>query len=284
MSDTPKKDSRTESKAATKASNAVVFKSGVPHWELTADEVAYPFMVEQRGKDFLTFVVLRQHTDVQDPKGFSYAYKHALQAATTDTRLDANVMEPGFFNETPFRKFVDEHFAGLLHATSTHLDEQRVYLDKNPFLKTRIFTECVQGTAIEETFESADPESLLDLTLADMSHKITLIQNLFCIETDDVREVKLVHNCEEETEKDYQTWRKARKSRYNIRKKELSTLENYDVMESLYNRMVRSVEGALFKGQPCEEGTKDKWLPFLPLEQKLLVLTKIFERTQRKNA
>jgi hypothetical protein len=281
MSDTPKKDSRTESKKPT---NAVVFKSGIPKWELTADEIAYPFIVEQKGTEFLTFVVLRQHTDVQDPKGFAYAYKHALQAATTDTRLDANVMEPGFFNEIPFRKFVDTHFAGLLATSAKSVEEQRVYLDAHPFEKTRIFTECVQGIAVDETVVLADPEALLDLTLADMSHEITLVQNLYSPETDDVRTIQLTHNCEEETEKDYQTWRKAKKSRYNIRKKELSTLENYDVMDALYNRMVRSVEGALFKGQPCEGGTKDKWLPYLPLEQKLLVLTKIFERTQRKNA
>ena len=281
MSDTPKKDSRTESKEKT---NAVVFKSGVPQWELTADEISYPFLVEQKGTEFLTFVVLRQHTDVQDPKGFSYAYKHALQAATTDTRLDANVMEPGIFNEIPFRKFVDEHFAGLLHSTSNKLADHQAYLNNSPYLKTRIFNECVQGTTVSETVAEADPETLLNLALADMEHKITLFQNLYCPSTDDVRTVVLVHNCEEETEKDYQTWRKAKKSRYDIRKKNLSTLENYDVMEALYNRMVRSVEGALFKGQPCDVGTKDKWTPFLPLEQKLLVLNRIFERTQRKNA
>ena len=281
MSDTPKKDSRTESKKKT---NAVVFTSGVPHWELTADEISYKFLVEHKGMEYLTFVVMRQHTDVQDPKGFSYAYKHALQSATTDTRLDANVMEPGFFNETPFRKFVDEHFVALLGTTAKTYEDQMAYLAKFPDTKTRIFTECVQGITVDQTVGTADPETLLDLSLADMEHQILLFQELYSPETDDVRVVQLVHNCEEETEKDYQTFRKARKSQYNIRKKNLATLENYDVMDALYNRMVRSVEGALFKGQPCGVGTKDKWTPFIPLEQKLLVLTKIFERTQRKNA
>lgn len=280
MSDTPKKDSRTESKVT----NAITLVSGVPHWELTADEIGYPLLIDARGQEYLSGAVIRQHTDARDKTGYAYAYKHALRQATTDTRLDANVMEPGFFNETPFRKFVDEHFVRMLFTAQDDPEAQRAYLDKHEYLKTRIFTECVQGIQVDETIESAEPESLLDLTLEDFSHDITLLQNLYCPEMDDVREMKLVHHCEEETEKDYQTWRKARKSRYNIRKKELSTLENYDVMEALYNRMVRRVEGALFKGKPCEEGTKDKWLPYLPLEQKLLVLTKIFERTQRKNA
>ena len=280
MSDTPKKDSRAESKAT----HALILERGIPRWELTADEIGFPLLVEARGKEFLTVIVLRQHTDPQAKTGYSYAYKHALRKATTDTRLDSNVMEPGFFDETPFRKFVDEHFVRMLYTAQNDPEAQKLYLDKRPFLKTRIFTECVQAIQLEDEIESADPESLLDLTLEDFSHSITLSQNIYCAGTDDIREIKLVHRCEEESEKDYQTWRKARKSRYNIRKKNLSTLENYDVMEALYDRMVRSVEGALFKGRPCEEGTKDKWLSLLPLEQKLLVLTRIFERTQRKNA
>lgn len=282
MSDTPKKDSRTESKA--KQTNAIsLTPKGVPQWELTADEIGYPLMIESQGKEYLSGVVVRQHTDAQAKTGHNYAYKTALRNATTDTRLDANVMEPGFFDEKPFRSFVDEHFVRLLFTSQTDTDKQRVYLDQHPFLKTRIFQECVQGIGVDARLQSADPEDLLDLTLEDFSHSITLSQNVYNPANDDVREIRLIHYCEEETEKDYQTYRKARKSQFNIKKKNLSTLENYDVMESLYDKMARSVEGTLYKGSPCEEGTKDKWLPILPLEQKLLVLDKIFERTQRKN-
>ena len=68
MTDTPK-----DAQSPT-MTNGLIYINDIPHWDLTTDEIAFPFVMEQsvdgQLKEFLLVTHLKQHVDMQDKKGF----------------------------------------------------------------------------------------------------------------------------------------------------------------------------------------------------------------------
>lgn len=263
--------------------HALRIADGKPVWDISADEVVYRLLIEQGNRDYVVYPRIRQHKDLQERKGFFYDYKSTLQEAVPALRVEGSEIEIPSLEEKPVIRFVDKYFEGFYGTDrDDDVDAHRRFLDARPWLKMRIFDECIQGEAVsDDGFE--EEVSLLDIDIFEQGDvSVTLEQVLFDPEEEREHLVKMKHVLRKETEADYRKYTKAVSRKFNSRKRMFITQENYDVLNSLYNDMIIEIDGMVVAGEKCSSENRDKWLDLVPLDHKLLVLSKVFTNVQRK--
>ena len=266
--------------------NAVVYKDGIPKWDVAADEVAYVFTHTEKGTDYLFVPVLRQHTDPQSKKGFSYANKTALREATPAMKMSGDEFELPIADERPYEQFVDEHFVRIVGTSVEDPATHKAWLNERPHMKVRIFKEGVQGISREVSEDEGVGADIFDIMAAVTTsdeREIELFQELFSVEKGKKERLVMVHKLKEASEKEYQSWRKSSTRKFNPRKRKFIAKENYDVLEKIYDDLVNSIEGMVINSKSCHLDNKGEWVGLVPLEHKLLVLDAVFSDYAGKN-
>ena len=69
----------------------------------------------------------------------------------------------------------------------------------------------------------------------------------------------------------------------NQRRQEQYVEANWDVIELVYDRRAKSLDGAVINGEPCNEANKDKWCPLVPFTMKVFVLGQVMAENEIKN-
>lgn len=255
-------------------SNVIVYDKDVPKYELNAEEIVFPLVLDQDGNSVVAFF----HMDAQTP---AHELKAFLNDMMSKSRAggspDETEQVPG--DEMECRAFVMKHFRTIsgIDGDGIGREEMIAWLDENPPIKSRIFKEGYDGAQLDVD------ETVRRLTLARVAESsIKTKKVLYSPERKAVEEVKIKYILRKETEEDRIRHKRASKL---IEKGKFQLVRfNFDTLEQMFKDLILRIEGALINGAPCTEQNRDEWIPKVNFLDKLFVLQRVFSRMAVKNA
>jgi hypothetical protein len=282
MPDTPKEDSqtKTEKKAPTQApQNVLNWDGDESYWELTGKEQCWPLTVEESGRMFE--MVLQMSTYLARDS------KRVRRESVVPSKLQGQELITGggrdARNTAPILKFFDQLFISILKVKEKDPDAHRKFFDERPYLKLRWYRELLTEFTVEHELSQDEDVDILSLAQAPTRTYI-LKQEFYCPERDQVSILTCKHSMKKESQTDYLKFDRATGGRMNIRSREFTAVTDWDAIERLYDEMMAEVIGFRFKGEPCTDANRKKWLPLIPVDQKILAIDETFSKARSKNA
>jgi hypothetical protein len=281
MPDTPKQDSqtKTEKKTPTQApDNVLSWDGNEPYWELTGKEQCWPLMVEESGRQFEMVLQMRGYLALDS--------KRVRRESVVPSKLQGQELLTGqgrdSRNTAPILKFFDSLFIQILKVKEKDANEHRKFFDERPYLKLRWYRELLTDFVIEHDIPDEDVD-IFSLASAPTRTYI-LKQELYCPERDQVSILAFRHSMKKESQADYLKFDRATGGRMNIRSREFTAFTDWDAIERLYDEIVAEAGGFKYKGELCTEANKKKWLPLIPVDQKIVAIDETFSKARSKNA
>jgi hypothetical protein len=264
------KDSQVkeEKKTPTQAphQNVLNWDGDEPYWELTGKEMCWPLTVEESGKMFEMVLQMQNYLARDSKQG---------QELVTGQGRDSR-------NTAPILQFFDSLFIQILKVKEKDATVHRKFFDDRPYLKLRWYREVLTDFVLEHDVPDEDVD-ILSLSEAP-TRTYTLKQELYCPERDQVSILACGHSMNKESQTEYLKFDRATGGRMNIRSREFTAVTDWDAIERLYDEMMAVVTGFRFKGEPCTDSNRKKWLPLIPVDQKFLAIDETFSKARSKNA
>jgi len=247
--------------------NALVMKGGVPHWELTADEICYPIEIKQ-GRELKKFYA---HLSTYQPRELS----NTLRKVMSGVKRRKNDLEILPSNRFAYAEMLNGHFVRMTTGVEKELspEAQKDYLDGNPILKCKIVEDGYGGIGLKELDDVA---TTLDLTAEVGLGYVDTEQILYSPKTKTEENVEISHGLTEETETHFQRYEKATSRKVNIPTGNWTTRNDYGTLEALYNELASEATGYLVNGEKCTQANRKDWVKHVPLWHKLLVINEVF--------
>ena len=253
--------------------NVVTYRDDEPRFELTGDEIGFPLTLDQGGVEVVAHFIMSAQIPAHEIKNILDDMMHRYKAneATGEREL-----EPG--DDTACRALIDRNFVTIAGVEGEPTKEElRAFLDANPLLKVRLFTEGYDRVLVD-TDDIVKPKLVIGAGPASIRAKRVLYSPL----RDRVESVSLKHIYTRETEQDRIRYRRAGKQvergRFTIFRL------NWDQIGQMYDTMIQAVEGMEVAGEPCTAANKADWVARVPFNDKAFVVMRIFSRTAVKNA
>ena len=254
------------SKQTTEAvKNALVMVKGVPHWELTADEICYPIEIKQ-GRGLKKFYA---HLSPYQPRELS----NTLRKVMSGVKRRKNELEILPSNRRAYAEMLNGHFLKMTTGAEATPEAQTAYLDANPILKCKIVEEGYGGIALREL---DDVTTTLDITQEVGLGYVDTEQIVYNPKTKTEETVEISHGLSEEAETHFQRYEKATSRKVNIQTGNWNTRNDYGTLEALYNELASEATGYLVNGEKCTQGNRKEWVKLVPLWHKLLVINEVF--------
>jgi hypothetical protein len=265
-------------------------------WELTAEELIYPFQLQVGSKTAPLFVHLKPYR-ADDLK------KLLAETASAVKYEDDDISEIVKSKPEKITAFFWKHFIRISgHGRASaegdpNEEKQRQWIRDNPRfdIPHKAVMDGFGGiaTKVEPEIESDEPATNgngnhsgeLDIFALDfeVTKSIVLTQRLYVPEIG-IADLEMAHNFRRETAAEYRRYEQATdKQLINRKRQAYQRSVNHDVIENLYNELAESVEGMTIKGEPCVIANKSKWAPLVPYWHKQLALMKFFSGIQSKN-
>jgi len=253
--------------------NVAVVKEDRIAYELTGEEIAFPLQFDQDGQEVLSYFVMDAQTGNHEVK----AFLDDLMPKSKSADMDETEMESG--DDSGVRGFVTKHFRGILGIDGEATKEEMLaWLNDNPHIKTRIYTEGYGNISIV----TEDGVGKLKLTLGSASQEIKAKRVLYVPEMEGSAVLNLSFKHRRVTEEDRIKHRRAGKQVQKGRR--TITRINWDVIEQLSDSLIMGLGGFLINGEPCTEENKKSWLPKLGMSEKLFFVNRVMSRVAAKNA
>ena len=267
-------------------------------WELTAEELIYPFTLEIGTKTAPLYVHLKPYRS-DDLKRLLAETAYAVKYEDEETS-EIVKSKPEKITAFFWKHFIRISGHGrAAEAGDPDEDKQRQWIRDNPRfdIPQKAVMDGFGGIAtkaepeVEATEETANgngnhhSEANLDIFALDFEvmKSIELTQRL-CFPEIGIVDVEMSHQFRRETASEYRRYEQAtEKQLINRKRQAYQRVMNHDVMENLYDSLVESVEGMTLKGAPCTGSNKDKWVKLVPYWHKQLALLKFFSGIQSKN-
>lgn len=262
-------------------------------WELTADELIYPFTLQSAGKNLPLFVHLKPYA-ASDLKKLLTDTAYAVKYEDDETSE--------IVKSKPERNaaFFWKHFMRLSgHGKEAadgdpSLEKQKEFINNNPRfdIPEKAVLEGFGGIALKRedddttaTNGNGDAHTeTVDIFSMDFSAKqaITLTQKM-AIDGAAVA-LEMTHHFRRETASEYQRYERATdKQLINRKRFAMQRVVNHDVLESLYDALIDFIDGMNVKGEPCASRNKNAWVGLVPYWHKQLALIQFFSGIQSKN-
>ncbi len=253
-----------------KTKNVLVMKGGVPHWELTADEICYPIEIKQ-GRELKKFYA---HLSPYQPRELS----NTLRKVMSGVKRRKNELEILPSNRRAYAEMLNGHFLRMTTGVEASPEAQTAYLDSNPILKCKIVEDGYGGIALREL---DDVTTTLDITQEVGLGYIDTEQTLYNPKGGPDKKgseetVEISHGLSEETETHFQRYEKATSRKVNMSTGNWTTRNDYGTLEALYNELASEATGYLVNGEKCTQGNRKEWVKRVPLWHKLLVINEVF--------
>jgi len=250
-----------------KTRNALVMKRGVPHWELTADEICYPIEIKQ-GRELKKFYA---HMSPYQPLELS----RTLRKVLSGVKRRKNDLEILPSNRFAYADMCNGHFLRMTTGVEREASQeaQKTYLDNNSVLKCKIVEDGYGGIGLKEL---DDVSTTLDLNSDVGLGYVETEQVLYNPETKTEETVEISHGLSEETETHFQRYEKATSRKINIRTGNWNTRADYGAQEALYNELCQEAGGYLVNGKKCTQDNRKDWVKLVPLWHKILVIGEVF--------
>jgi len=264
-------------------------------WELTAEELIYPFTLQIGSKSAPLFVHLKPYR-AADLKTLltetAYAVKYEDEDTSEIVKSKPEKID-GFFWKHFIR--ISGHGRPLADGDPNE-EKQKEWIRSNPRFDIPhkavmdgfggIATKTDIDAEIDEAANgNGNVEAELDIFAIDMdvTKSIALTQRL-CVPDTGVAELVMTHHFRRETAAEYRRYETATdKQLINRKRQAYQRAVNHDVIENLYDGLVESVDGVTLKGEACVAANKAKWTPLIPYWHKQLALLKFFSGIQSKN-
>jgi len=276
MTDTPVKDSQvaTEEVSKSVSKNVLVFKDDNSFYELTSEEVIFPIELEDNGVPIIVPFLM----DAKYRSGEVKPFLNELMPEYINADV-GNTQEMTLGDDKGVVNFIDNHFREILgHDSDVTPDQQKQWLDEQaPHIKPLIFTEGY-NLILPDADESRSVN--LSFSVSD-TRTVKNKRILWDAKSANIESVKFKHVLSKPTAVDSHNYKKS--TRMIRRGKVTQVSVNFDVVENLYNRLVKSVDGFLYEGNNCEESNKDVWVGSVPLTDKVYVVNKLFSRSNLGN-
>ena len=266
---------------AVTPSPSITWKDKKPSWDF-AQTTAYPVELQQGSKTPTVYVHLTPYTPDE--------LKDILKKAVSGYKREKRDVEIVREDRSIYQSLLDAHFVrfgkafkkvGGKNVPTTPADD-RAFIDKYPEHKSAIVEHTFGGLRMDPPKTDEDDDDVLDIS-TDLSGAVHVYQELYDDASTKVVRVDMVHNHAHPTEALYREYRNARRSKF-LRKSSLWTItEQHGTLEKLYDSVIKSIEGAMVNGKPCDAETKTEWLSFVPLWHKLWVVDHIFGELVEKN-
>ncbi len=200
-------------------------------------------------------------------------------------------MPSGGFQQIPgdpvsYLPFFDAHFLRMENVfdelgNALPLETQLQWLEENPQAKVQ----CIEGAFNPELVVSPDIQSLdgkavlLFSKLSASKHKVKAWWG------GAVHEIEITHKLASPKAKDRLEYDRSTTNRIESRRntKTLQVVRDFDLIESLYAKLIDSMEGACVWGKPCLAENKAEWIAKVPYWWKFTAVEDIFSQDRSKN-
>lgn len=259
---------------------ATAYQGEQPVVELAAEEWIYPISTPN-GR-----LKLNIHLKPYSP----YAVKKFLDLILP--RRKARTAQQSVLDSdyTCVMPFVDDHFLGLSgvtmeDGTTPTAEQQKAWIDQNSDFKIRAFRDGVDNISLRKR-EEETPVATGRVVLV-MGRPESLIETDIGLHSKGTRRDELIrvnHALARMSESDRHQYDRAIKLIEDTRARETFLEANWDVIEGLYNKLVKSLTGAVLAGEPCTESNKDAWVKVVPFCWKVYVMSMAYQEVELKNA
>ena len=264
-------------------------------WELTAEELIYPFQLQVGSKTAPLFVHMKPYRSA-DLKTLLTETAYAVKYEDEDTS-EIVKSKPGKTDEFFWKHFIRISGHGrVAEAGDPNEEQQKKFIKDNPRfdIPHKAVMDGFGGIATKnepeaETDEAANGNGNVDTGELDIfaidldvTKSIELTQRLFL--PFGIADIAMSHNFRRETAAEYRRYEQATdKQLINRKRQAYQRATNHDVIENLYDALIESIDGMTLKGADCVAATKDKWVKLVPYWHKQLALMKFFSGIQSKN-
>jgi len=267
-------------------------------WELTAEELIYPFTLQIGDKTAPLYVHLKPYR--------ADDLKHLLTETAYAVKYeDEETSEIVKSKPEKITAFFWKHFLRISgHGRAAAADDpneetQKQFIRNNPRFdipqkavmdgfggvasKAEGEAEPAEETANGSGHSRAEAELNIFALDFEVMKAIDLTQRL-CLPEAGVVDIDMRHTFRRETAAEYRRYEQATdKQLINRKRQAYQRAINHDVIENLYDSLIESVEGMTLKGAPCTAVNKDKWAKLVPYWHKQLALLRFFSGIQSKN-
>ncbi|MFH1117919.1 MAG: hypothetical protein V1792_28695 [Pseudomonadota bacterium] len=262
---------------------AVVLRADGPSFfELSASEWVFRLFVEQGGADLPINFHMAPYTP-REMKAVLQASGRAMKKAEgpnirmTSGRQEACI--PVFD-----RCFIKLSNVQLPDGSEPSVESQKAFLDANPHLKVDAVLRGYGGFETVAEEEKGEPTGIFILGDRPPDVRVKLLLKLWSDERKTIETVPLCHVVIPPSATDrFKYDRATGEGEMNTRHWEYRTIEDYDVIESLYDKLACSVEGAVVNGVECVPDKKETWVRLVPYWHKYIVVQEMFRRGRAKN-
>lgn len=264
-------------------------------WELTAQELIYPFTLQVGAKTKPLFVHLKPY-QTSDLKRLltETAYSVKFEDDDTSEIVKSKPEKIAAFFWKHFER-LSGHGRAVAPGDPT-IDEQKQWIREHPRfdIPQKAVVDGFGGIATKPPVEPDEStngngdhhaEEELDIFKMDleMTTRIALTQRL-CLPDVGIVALNMEHNFRRETAPEYQRYERAMDKQLIHRKKQAyQRSTNYEVVDQLYEALIESVDGMTLKGEVCTSANKEAWVKLVPFWHKHLALTEFFTGVQSKN-
>lgn len=252
--------------------NAVVLKDEKPVLELTAEEFVFPIRTPDDRH------VVRFHMKPYRSYAVKAFYDDLMPRRKSLSRGERVIEVP---DQSRIKSFVDAHFLRMegvvVNGEEPGVDIQRRWLNDNEAFMVRVFR---QGYDAISTPDFAETNGHRPLQLFGPDYHEVDAQWTLHSEGIDHR-VIVTHKTARLSKIDHDKYQKAVRLIENNRESYVQA--NWDIVEQLYDQKVKSLEGALIEGKPCDEANSKEWIPLVPFCMKVFVMGQVSQELETKN-
>lgn len=266
----------TDAQKETRA--AISYIDGRACLELQADEFIFPIRTrDDRWK-------LLFHMKPYQPYEVKRFYDEMIPRRKRRTAAQMTVETPDY---TEANRFVLDHFvrmegATLADGSEPSIEQQRQWLEDNPDFLTRVFREGYDAVGSRDEIEEPTAGKAI-LVFGRQDYRIRTEFKLYSPERQTDETVPVVHVMARFSQSDRHQYDRAIRVIEHGRRGELYTEANWDVVESIYDQRVKSLEGAIFGGESCVESNKTEWKKAVPFCAKVYVTAQAFSEVELGN-
>ncbi len=249
--------------------------NGTEHWDLGAEEIVAEAAIDK--------APVRWHF-----RPYAAAAAKALLKAVAQkyTIVSGQISDVDSADPAAFGAFFDAHFLRMSDVygpdgNELSVEEQLAWLADNPQVKMAIVNLLFRSESAEVSEDSGNTREkavLTRSTVAESSQKMKSWHNGASLE------LTITHRLHTPLAKDRLEYdRSLTRSRIDRRKNSFQIRMDFDLVESMYDRLVVSLDRACLGENLCTEANKIEWLPRVPFLWKSFAIEDVFNRDRIKN-
>jgi hypothetical protein len=264
----------SDSQVDSRLKQAIVYIEDKPHFELAGEEWIFPIPAPPPLDERLTMYCHMSPYLAHEVKRF---YDQMIPVRRQRTASEVSLETPVYSDacDCVISHFIRMWPVALPDGTEPTPERQAEWIASDPGFAIRIFRLGYDVVGYSGQDNLAPLPAKAVLLFGKIDHQIPTELRLYSFERKRIETLRLDHHLERFNESDRHQYDRAIQLIENSRRAEQRVETNWDVISGLYDRRVKSLEGAVINSQPCQESNKADWIPKVPFIMKAYVVSKV---------